>query len=269
MNLKVRDEFDNKKNVKLSVQLNQVPTRLRNELEKQEFNPGEIIKTKIILYDHKAFPIPKEEINVKIFNEKKEVIGSFAVITDIENRKRIEKSLRKSEEKYRSLVETTLDVVWELDSNAHFTYVNAKIENLLGYEAKDVIGQSFTTILAKQDIQSAINIFKTLSIHKKPIDVFEFRLIHKNGQEMVFEINAVPVLDSNGVFSGCKHSYFMSKPIYSWLNKEAIRTLFSHEVITIPFSGQLVVFKEFGFKKVNSIFNSLFKIYIINSGKFF
>ena len=139
-----------------------------------------------------------------LFNERKEVIGSFAVITDIENRKRIEKSLRKSEEQYRSLVETTLDLVWELDSNARFTYVNNKIKNLLGYEAKDVIGQSFTTILAKDDIQSATNAFEHLSIHKEPIGIFEFTLIHKNGLEMVFEINAVPVLDSNGVFLGCK-----------------------------------------------------------------
>ncbi len=139
-----------------------------------------------------------------IFDKEKEIIGSFAVITNIEKRKRIEKSLRKSEEKYRSLVETTLDLVWELDSNARFTYVNNEIKNLLGYEAKDVIGQSFTTLLAKQDIQSATNIFKNLSIHKKPIDIFEFRLIHKNGQEMVFEINAVPVLDSDGVFLSSK-----------------------------------------------------------------
>lgn len=139
-----------------------------------------------------------------IFDKERSIIGSFAVITDIENRKRIEKALRKSEEKYRSLVETTLDLVWELDSNAHFTYVNAKIKNLLGYEAKDLAGQSFTTLLAKHDIQSAINIFKNLSIDKKPIDVFEFRLIHKNGMEMVFEINAVPVLGSDGVFLGCK-----------------------------------------------------------------
>ena len=140
-----------------------------------------------------------------IFNDEKEVIGSFAVITDIENRKKIENALRKSEEKYRSLVEeTTLDLVWELDSNACFTYVNANIKNLLGYEVKDVIGQSFTTLLAKQDIQTATNIFKILSIRKKPIDVFEFSIISKNGMEMVFEINAVPVLDKDGYFFGCK-----------------------------------------------------------------
>jgi PAS domain S-box-containing protein len=59
-------------------------------------------------------------------------------------------------------------------------------------------------MLAKRDIQSASTIFKNLSIHKKPIDTFEYTLIHKNGKEMVFEINAVPVLDNDGLFLGCK-----------------------------------------------------------------
>ncbi len=138
-----------------------------------------------------------------IHDEKNQFKGSFAVITDIEDRKRVQVNLKKSEEKYRSLVETTFDLVWEMDSKGLFTSINSNIKSLLGYESKDVVGKSFTHLIPPDEIKSANNNFKKLSTLKKPI-AFEIKHLHKAGHEMVFEINTVPIIDKDGVFSSCK-----------------------------------------------------------------
>ncbi len=139
-----------------------------------------------------------------IYDEGHNIIGSFAIITDIQKLKSLEKTLRASEEKYRSLVETTLDLVWEMDANGLFSYINPNIKTLLGYEAENIIGQPFSRILARHEMESATNIFEEAFKLKNPVDVLEVTHMHKNGSGLVFEINAVPVFDHDGVFSGCK-----------------------------------------------------------------
>ena len=54
---------------------------------------------------------------------------------------RTEEALRQSEERFRSLTESTSDIIWEVDARAVYTYVNPKITEVLGYEPDEVIGQ--------------------------------------------------------------------------------------------------------------------------------
>lgn len=51
-------------------------------------------------------------------------------------------ALRKSEERFRSLVETTSDWVWEVDKNGVSTYASPKVRDLLGYELKELMGKT-------------------------------------------------------------------------------------------------------------------------------
>lgn len=57
----------------------------------------------------------------------------------------IEKSrqeARQSSEKFRSLVETTSDLVWEIDRNGHYTYVSPQVTKILGYQPQELLGKS-------------------------------------------------------------------------------------------------------------------------------
>ena len=68
------------------------------------------------------------------YKGKPAAVGSFM---DTTGRKMAEKVLKESEQKLRSLVETTSDWVWELDQNIIYTYANPKVKDLLGYEPKE------------------------------------------------------------------------------------------------------------------------------------
>ncbi|SPD76125.1 hypothetical protein PITCH_A840011 [uncultured Desulfobacterium sp.] len=61
----------------------------------------------------------------------------------IAKQKEEENTLRASEEKYRSMVETTSDIIWEVDSHGVFSYVNPSVNTILGYKPEELIGRSF------------------------------------------------------------------------------------------------------------------------------
>ncbi|MEK7772977.1 MAG: HAMP domain-containing protein, partial [Deltaproteobacteria bacterium] len=58
-----------------------------------------------------------------------------------QERKRMDDELKKSEERFRSLVETTSDWVWEVDGKGVYTYTSPKVRDLLGYEPEDILGK--------------------------------------------------------------------------------------------------------------------------------
>ncbi|MEM1504429.1 PAS domain S-box protein [Domibacillus sp. 8LH] len=63
---------------------------------------------------------------------KGEIQGLYAFVKDITEQKRVEKELRESEERYRSLVDHHQDAVWSLDLEGNFTSVNPAFEKIIG-----------------------------------------------------------------------------------------------------------------------------------------
>ena len=62
--------------------------------------------------------------------------------------------LSASEERFRSLVQTIPDIVYKIDAEGRFTFLNRSIERL-GYRQSDLIGKHFSEIIHSADIQDA------------------------------------------------------------------------------------------------------------------
>ncbi len=67
---------------------------------------------------------------------------------EVSERRRMEKTLRESEEKLRSFIETTSDWVWEIDKHGRYTYASTKVKSLLGYEPHEMLNSLPDTNLA-------------------------------------------------------------------------------------------------------------------------
>lgn len=63
---------------------------------------------------------------------KGEIQGLYVFVKDITEQKRVEKELRESEERYRSLFDHNQDAVWSLDLNGNVTSVNPAFEKIFG-----------------------------------------------------------------------------------------------------------------------------------------
>lgn len=65
----------------------------------------------------------------------------------------VNKALSESEERYRTLVQTIPDIVYKVDTEGKFVFINNSIRSL-GYEPSDLIGKHFSSIIHPNDLPS-------------------------------------------------------------------------------------------------------------------
>jgi PAS domain S-box-containing protein len=137
-----------------------------------------------------------------LFDEKGNITGAVISSRDITERKRAEEALRESEERFRSLAESTSDWIWEVDSDGRYTFVGSRIEMLLGYTPEEVIGKKPFELMPQQEAERVETIFYEIMASKKPFSFLENVNRHKDGSRVVLESSGVPILDASGNLLG-------------------------------------------------------------------
>jgi diguanylate cyclase (GGDEF)-like protein/PAS domain S-box-containing protein len=121
---------------------------------------------------------------------------------EIEERKIAEKKLSESEQRKRSLIETTSDWIWEIDNNACYTYSSPQVEDLLGYTPIEILGRKPFDFMLPNEAKKAKERFYDILASHAPISGFEYRRRRKDGREVTLETNGESFFDANNVFSG-------------------------------------------------------------------
>lgn len=128
-----------------------------------------------------------------------EVVG---YIQDITDRKKAEVALRKSEERYRSLIETTNDWIWEIDEQFQFTYSSLKIQTILGFELNSVLGRSILDFIPERQRDRAEDEFSDLAEKQEAFVGVEQYFEDSDGNIAIFETSGIPLFTNNGIFKG-------------------------------------------------------------------
>ncbi|MEK7851529.1 MAG: PAS domain S-box protein, partial [Deltaproteobacteria bacterium] len=110
----------------------------------------------------------------------------------------MEDELRESESRFRNLVETTSDWIWEVDENAVYTYASPQIYHILGYRPEEVIGKTPFDFMSPEEAKRVAGIFGPTVSAKKPITNLENTNLHKDGHQVVLETSGVPVIGIDG-----------------------------------------------------------------------
>lgn len=108
--------------------------------------------------------------------------GCVHVARDITARRRVEESLRQSEERYRLLVESANDLVYTTDSKGIFTFVNPAIVKMIGYSEDEVIGRRFLDFISPEHGKETERFYGTQFVTKIPQTYYECPLITKAGK---------------------------------------------------------------------------------------
>ena len=111
---------------------------------------------------------------------------------DITVQNQTEEKLRKSEEKYRTLVENLNEIVYILDEKANITYVSPSIHSVSGYSPSEVIGMKYYDLSHPDDREARIKQFRKILTGVN--EVTESPFIAKNGEVIWLRTAARPVI---------------------------------------------------------------------------
>lgn len=124
------------------------------------------------------------------------VVGIRGVGVDITELKRAEDALRKSEHKYRLLVERANDGIAVIQ-DGFVRYTSPSVERILGYSSDESVGQLFQRFVHPGAQSSILERYEIQSDGTHVPGVYETIALHKDGHEVHIELNS-GVVDHEG-----------------------------------------------------------------------
>ncbi|MCK4501773.1 MAG: EAL domain-containing protein [Desulfuromonadales bacterium] len=115
----------------------------------------------------------------------------------------VHEQLRGSEELHRFIVNNSPDIIYMLDEQGRFSFINNRAESLLGYNSNKLIGQHYSTIVFSDDHEKARFAFNERRTNERNSKGVELRLLNQNNSEVTFvEARAISVeLTAMGVYT--------------------------------------------------------------------
>ena len=149
--------------------------------------------------------------------------GSFAVYTDITERRLAEEALRKSEEQFRLIFELAPIGIALAKLDGTLVQTNQALRHIFGYTATEIAGRSFKDISHPDDIASDVALQQQLVQGKIPYFKMEKRYLHRQGHIVYTLLQVALMRNSTGA-----PIYFIAQIIDITERKQAEAQLLHH-----------------------------------------
>ncbi len=145
--------------------------------------------------DGSSFPV--EYFSTPIIRDGR-VTGAVVVFKDITERKQTEEALKKSEERYRVIIEQMEDGYFETDFSGNFTFVNNAECRNLGYAMEEMIGMNNRQYVEEKNLEELNKIFVQVYKTGIPVKAYALELNKKDGAKAYNEISATLMRNAEG-----------------------------------------------------------------------
>jgi len=129
--------------------------------------------------------------------------------------RRIATQLEKSEKMYRYLIDSSPDIIYTLNHEGRFTFVNDRAYELLGFSRDELIGKHYSILVHEEDLERACYVFNERRADQRASRNVELRLKCRgasgndrtfNNTLMTISLNAIGMHVPNQEVT--KHEYF-------------------------------------------------------------
>ncbi|MEW6078791.1 MAG: EAL domain-containing protein [Thermodesulfobacteriota bacterium] len=135
------------------------------------------------------------------YKGERATLGSFMDITIY---KIMEKALRRSEEKYRTILESIHEGYFEVDLDGNLTFINDSMCRIAGCSKEELTGSNHQRFTDKVTAKKVFRAFNKVYRTGNPIDSFDWQIIGKTGEERQVEASISLRNDSSGKPVGFK-----------------------------------------------------------------
>jgi diguanylate cyclase (GGDEF)-like protein/PAS domain S-box-containing protein len=119
------------------------------------------------------------------------------LIADISKRKAAEQKLSEAEARYRNLVETAHDLVWSMDTDGYWTYLNTAAQSIYGYTPEEMQGRHFSEFQAAESHERDQTAMLQV-LDGEELLMYETVHVDKEGKQRHISFNAKPLYDAFG-----------------------------------------------------------------------
>jgi two-component system sensor histidine kinase/response regulator len=126
----------------------------------------------------------------------------LGIVMDITERKKAELALAESEKRFQDIVEASADWVWEVDTEARYTYVSDSVESMLGYLPAEILGRTPFHLMPPEEAARVGAEFAAIVEWQTSFRDLANINIHKDGHLLHVQTNGTPVFDAQGRFAG-------------------------------------------------------------------
>jgi diguanylate cyclase (GGDEF)-like protein/PAS domain S-box-containing protein len=152
------------------------------------------------------------------------------VMRDVTERKKVEEVIKESEERFRSLVQYTSDIITILEADGTVRYISPAAESVTGYKPEEQVGTNAFGSVHPDDRERALDTFtevlKSPGLHPP----LEFRVPHKDGSWRYLEHVVNNLLDDPAVRGVVVNSRDVTK-------RKALEEQLRHQALHDPLTG--------------------------------
>lgn len=124
----------------------------------------------------------------------------IAIVRDITEAKRVEEDLRKSEEKYRLILENIEEGYYEVDLKGNITFCNDAACRMIGYPREVFLGMNYRQLY--KDSDKVYQTFNRIYTSGRPDRGFTMEMVRKDGTSVFGELSISPIVNREGVVTG-------------------------------------------------------------------
>ncbi|MBD1827977.1 PAS domain S-box protein [Microcoleus vaginatus GB1-A2] len=133
---------------------------------------------------------------VPILNEDGSIREWVGTCTDIHDRKQAEDAIKQSEERYRSLIAATSQIVWTADAEGR-SPDQPSLRAYTGQTEAEVVGSGWLEAIHPDDLERTIQVWMEAAQTNSVYDI-EYRLRGADGNYRYFQARGVPILNEDG-----------------------------------------------------------------------
>lgn len=123
----------------------------------------------------------------------------IAIVRNVSNRKLVEESLARSEQKFRALIENSTDAIALYSAEGKIVFQSPAAQRILGFTLDEMIGKNVFEFIAEEDREKAETAFQKIIANPRENIALEIRCICKDGSLKWVEVNGKNHLNDAGI----------------------------------------------------------------------